>query len=91
MSILAHTHASAPRNRIVAPAPGAGIEKSSTPFPSSGDADPDGCHGWGMQPEVDAETRRAQRTVRRKKSSFDLRDVFKNGGALPVVRAVSML
>lgn len=91
MSILSisprNSQTDAPRDRnIVVPASG----KSSTPFPMQAHQDgEESSEVWDMQPE--AEALRAQRTVRRKKSSFDLRDVFKNGGVVPTPSLVSML
>lgn len=76
-SIVSHIPAVAPQDRHS----DATDDKSSTPFPSQG---PDGDveEVW-VNPD--------QRTVRRKKSSFDLRDVFKNGGVVPTTSSVSVL
>ena len=48
------------------------ITTEPVPFPPHGEAS-----------ETFASWQGTQRTVRRKKSSFDLRDVFKNGGVIP--------
>ena len=77
-AIASHTPAPAPRDRHPAPAD----DKSTTPFPSQGQDDAE--EAWAANPDP-------QRTVRRKKSSFDLRDVFKNGGIIPTSSAVSAL
>ena len=75
MSILSQTYETSPRARHSAPAL-TSSGKNSTPFP----AQPGGAESeaWDHPPEAS----HSQRTVRRKKSSFDLRDVFKNGGVL---------
>ena len=60
-------------------------EQSDTPFPRQSSSSESLHDDHGSAP--------TQRTVRRKKSSFDLRHVFKNGGVVPApaAHAVSML
>ena len=72
----------------VAPCPApAPTETGLVAFPS------DGAEPAAPGPEYwDGRAPRPLRTVRRKKSSFDLRHVFKNGGVVaPASHAVSML
>ena len=75
MSILSQSFEASPRARNSSPSPSSG--KNSHPFPAQPALE--GGDSWDVSPE----TRHIPRTVRRKKSSFDLRDVFKNGGVLP--------
>ena len=87
MSIKSHAHAptSSRARSTITRAPDVRKIQNTTPFPSHGDAET--YAAW----EAQADAQRTPRTVRRKKSSFDLRDVFKNGGVIPSQTAVSML
>lgn len=83
MSIPAH---SKPHHRRARDVLALSIEKSFVAFPTDSQADP--AHAG---PEYwDGRSAPPQhRTVRRKKSSFDLRHVFKTGGTIPNAPASS--
>lgn len=71
------------------PPPPPPVEENSQVFPTFGPEDEPGLGNLEWDGRSGAGAGK-QRTVRRKKSSFDLRDVFKKGAAIPR-SAMSML
>ena len=87
MSIPTHTtHTSTAAKHV--PQPPAAPGGCSIAFPSSGHAEDE--HEPAAEYWDGRSAKPAHRTVRRKKSSFDLRHVFKTGGIIPNAPATSV-